>query len=377
MWRWWWCWRSDVARLDDATAAGQGAVRPPRRRVRLAPDAAGGHPRSLPARCGGGANIEDQRPTNSTLRDDEVTYDFQGADPDTLQPQLFIPRDMDGNEFQLAFSVLGAQLREVTPMLYGQGGVGTPFSVVPRNAALKLTFSAPLGVDDGFFVARDAQGRVTGLRNTEAVQLLRIEADPALPNAFVPMPVRVIAQANASTLVLDPVLLGTEGLQYQAANNAAGLPPSPDQSGANIRIALAVDGPLALPSLREPDNGIFGLNNSSRRSVVRDFRSGNSADTSAELSRGFVRDTLPLRVVGEIVMYLDRVEPINSFTQEVTIFKNGISHEIDRGDVFRFISDSSGVPFGRGEVVVDPEKLRPVDVPLLVGDHRRLTAATG
>lgn len=29
------------------------------------------------------------------------------------------------------------------------------------------------------------------------------------------------------------------------------------------------------------------------------------------------------------------------------------------------------------DVVVDPEKLRPVDVPLLLGDHTRLTAATG
>ncbi|MCU0864770.1 MAG: hypothetical protein MUC36_13340 [Planctomycetes bacterium] len=301
-----------------------------------------------------GANIEDQRPTNSTLRDDEVTYDFQGTDPDTLQPRLFIPRDMAGGDFKLAFDQLDDELREVTPMLFGQGGAGTPFSVVPRNAALKLTFSAPLGVDDSFFVARDAQGRVTGLRNTEAVQLLSIEGDPALPNAFVPLPVRVIAQAQSPVLVLDAVLLGTEGLQYQAQNIASGMPASADQFGANIRVALAVEGPLALPSLREPANGLFGVNNSSRRSIVRDFRSGNAADTSSDLARGFVRDTLPLRLIGEIVMYLESVETINAFTQEVTIFKNGVAHEIDRGDVFRFINDSTGIPFGSGEVVVDP-----------------------
>ena len=29
------------------------------------------------------------------------------------------------------------------------------------------------------------------------------------------------------------------------------------------------------------------------------------------------------------------------------------------------------------DVMVDPEKLRPVDMPLLVGDHTRLTNATG
>ena len=299
-----------------------------------------------------GGNIQDQRATNSTLRDDEITYDFFGADPDTLQPRLFIPRDVSSSDFQNSFAALDDELREVTPMLFGQGGPGVPFSVVPRNAAVRLTFSAPLGVDDAFFVERNAQGQVTGLRNTEAVQLLKIVGDPSQPNGFVPMPVRVVVQGK--TLVLDPVLLGTEGLQYQASNNAAGMPPSPDQFGANIRVAVALDGPLAIPRLRSGTNDLTGLNNSARKSVVRDFRSGNSADTSSDLARGFVRDPLPLRVIGEIVMFLEKVETVNAFTQEVTVFKNSISHEIDRGDVMRFIGDSSGVPFGSAEVVVDP-----------------------
>lgn len=299
-----------------------------------------------------GGNIQDQRPTNSNLRDDEILYDFFGSDPDTLQPRLFIPRDITGNDFKNAFAALDDQLREVTPMLFGQGGPGLPYSVVPRNGAIRLAFSAPLGIDDSFFVERDAQGQVTGLRNTEAVQLLKIVGDPAQPNGFVPMPVRVVVQDRA--LILDPVLLGTEGLQYQTLNNAAGLPASPDQVGANIRVALALEGPLAIPRLRTAQNELTGLNNSGRLSVARDFRSGNSADSSADLARGFVRDTLPLRVIGEIGMYLERVDSVNAFTQEVTVFKNGISHEIDRGDVMRFIADSSGVPFGSTEVVVDP-----------------------
>jgi hypothetical protein len=300
-----------------------------------------------------GGNIQDQRPTSSVLRDDEVTYDFLGSDPDTLQPRLFIPRDVTGDDFRTAFDALDDQLREVTPMRFGSGGPATPFSVVPRNAAIRLVFTAPLGVDDGFFVERDPTGRVVGLRNTEAVQLLKIVGDPEQPNGFVPMSVRISVQDR--TLVLDPVLLGTEGLQYQTNNNAAGLPASPDQFGANIRIALALDGPLAVPRLREGRNELTGFNNSARRSIIRDFRSGNGTDTSADLSRGFVRDPLPLRVVGEIPMYLERVDDINAFTQEVTIYKNGISHEIDRGDVIRFIADSSGVPFGSSEVVVDPQ----------------------
>ncbi|MCB9877401.1 MAG: hypothetical protein H6835_07345 [Planctomycetes bacterium] len=300
-----------------------------------------------------GGDIDDERPANSNLSDLEITYDFIGADPDTLQQRLFIPRDVTSQEFADAYDALDDNLRTVTPMLFGTNQAGQPFSVVPRNAGLRMRFSAPLGIDDGFFVGRDAQGAVNELRNTEAVQLLRIVGDPAQPNGFVPMPVRVVVRERE--IVLDTVLLGSEGLQYQTTNNAAGLPASPDQVGANIRIAIALEGPLAIPRLRESGStGITGWNNSQRNSIVRDFRSGNADDDSGDIARGFVRDPLPLRIVGEIPMFLERVDEINAFTQEITVFKNGLSHEIDRGDVIRFVADSSGVAFGSAEVVVDP-----------------------
>lgn len=297
-----------------------------------------------------GGNIADQRPASSNLTDAEITYDFIGADPDSLQQRLLIPRDVESNEFSVAFAALDDQVREVTPMIFGQAGPGTPFSVVPRNAGIRLRFSAPLGVDDSFFVQRDAQGAVTGIVNTEAVQLLLAKGDPTQPNAFEPIPTRVVARD--SEIVLDPVLLGTEGQQYGTANNAAGLPPSPDQLGANIRLALALSGPLALPSLRAASSDLTGANNTGVNSIVRDFRSGNAADSSSDLARGFVRDPLPLRIVGEIGMYLESVENVNEFTQEITVFKNGISHEIDRGDVFRFVA--GGIVRGPADVVVDP-----------------------
>lgn len=299
-----------------------------------------------------GPDIQDERATNENKRDDEILYDFIGADPDTLQARLFITRIIGSTDFRLAFEALDLQTREVVPMQFGTNAPGRPFSVVPRNAAIKLSFSGPLGVDDAFFVDRDSSGRVTGLRNTEAVQLLRITGNPEQSGGLAPIATRVVVSERS--LILDPVLLGTEGLQYQTRNNAAGLPESPDQVGANIRIALALEGPLAIPSLRDPLR-ISGRNNSFRNSIVRDLRSGNSNDDSADIARGFVRDPLPLRVIGEIVMYLERVDRINALTHEVTIYKNGIQHEIDRGDVLRFITDSSGIPFGAAEVVVDPE----------------------
>ena len=321
-----------------------------------------------------GGNIQDQRPTESALGDAEVLYDFIAADPDTLQPRLFIPRDVTSGEFSDAFAALDDELRTVSPMLFGDGGIGIPYSVVPRNAAIRLSFSAPLGIDDTFFVERGESGQVIALRNTEAVQLLRIVDDPTQPNGFVPMPVRIVV--GDAQLILDPVLLGTEGLQYQTSNNAAGLPASPDQVGANIRIAIALEGPLAIPGLRaKVSGGITGLNNSQRDSLVRDFRSGNQSDNSADIASGFVRDPLPLRIVGQISTYLERVESVNAFTQEVTIYKNGLSHEIDRGDVLRFVSDSSGVPFGSAEVVVDPEDDR--DSPLVQHVRVRIRRISG
>ncbi|HZN37657.1 MAG TPA: hypothetical protein VFD82_02580, partial [Planctomycetota bacterium] len=162
-------------------------------------DPDGAETRTPPGRAKGrdvlvGTNIRDQRPANSTLSDAEITYDFIGSDPDTLQPKLFIPREENSEAFRVAFDALDDELREIAAMLFGQGGPGLPYGVVPRNAAVRLTFSAPLGVDDSFFVERDSFGSVTGLRNTEAVQLLKIVGDPTQPNGFVPLPVRVVVQ---------------------------------------------------------------------------------------------------------------------------------------------------------------------------------------
>lgn len=299
-----------------------------------------------------GGNIQDQRPSNSSLRDEDITYDFISTDPDSLQARLFIPRDLAGSEFRAAFDALDDEVREIAPQLFSPTPPAAPYSVVPRNAGVRLRFSKPLGLTDDFFVERNDQGLITGLRNTEAVQLLKIVGDPTQPNGFVPLPARVIV--GERELLIDPVLLGAEGTQYQTVNNAAGMPESPNQIGANIRVAVALEGPLALPRLRTGPNDLTGLNNSRRQSVVRDFRSGNSADTSSDIAAGFVRDELPLRLLGEIPFYLERVESINSFTQEITVYKNGISHEIDRGDVIRILVDTSGFAFGVAEVVVDP-----------------------
>ena len=92
-----------------------------------------------------GPDIEDQRPANSTLRDSEILYDFIGTNPNSLQSRVLITRELGSPEFQAAYDALGARLREVAAGLFGQDVTTRPFTVVPRNAALKLVFSQSLG----------------------------------------------------------------------------------------------------------------------------------------------------------------------------------------------------------------------------------------
>ena len=299
-----------------------------------------------------GPDIQDERQVGGAQRDEDIRFDFISSDPDTLQGRLFVTREIGTPAFQQLFDSLDNNVRSLTPLAFSTGNSQT-YTVVPRNAALRLKFTRSLGITDDFFVERNASGQVTGIRNADAVQLLQLSGDPSVPGSFVPITTRY--SVFGDTLILDPVLLGTEGLQYQTRNNASGLPEAPNQVGANIRLAIALEGPLAIPGMRADSLGsLTGLNNSGRSAVIRDFRSGNALDASADISGGFVRDPIPPRIIGEMSMYLERVDPVNANIVQITVFKGGIIQEIDRGDVFRIISDNSGVPFGSAEVLVDP-----------------------
>ena len=295
-----------------------------------------------------GGNIQDERPTNSALSDNEILYDFIGTDPDTLQARLFIPRDVTGPEVADAYDALDDELRVVSPMLFGQNG--RIRSRLSARAGIRLRFSAPLGIDDSFFVGRDS-GQVTELRNTEAVraahrrrpraaQRLRADAGPHRRRRVGPRPRRSCLGPRVCNTKRPTTLRACRLLRTSSARTSASRSRWRARSPAGLRSQVS--------------GGLTGLNNSQRDSIVRDFRSGNQDDDSADIARGFVRDPLPLRVIGEIPMYLE-ASSISKFTQEITVYKNGLSHEIDRGDVIRFVNDSSGVPFGSAEVVVDPE----------------------
>ncbi|MFO1051387.1 MAG: hypothetical protein U1F36_04175 [Planctomycetota bacterium] len=304
-----------------------------------------------------GPDIQDERPAGSTLGDSEILYDFIGTNPDNLQGRVLITREIGSAEFDAAFSGLGARLREVSAGVFGQNASARPFSVVPRNAALELRFSDKLGITEDFFVARDATGAITGIRNTEAVQLLEIQGDPNDSNPagdFRVIPIRVVVREKS--LILDPVLLGSEGARYQVRNNASGLPASSDQLGANIRLAIALEGPLRIRGIAgDLASPYVGTNNQGEQSVIRDFRSGNASDNSADIARGFVRDPERPRIVGEMLMYVASVEQVDSGTQIVRLFKGDVDHKIDIGDVVRAIDPATNDVLGAGEIIQEPD----------------------
>lgn len=298
--------------------------------------------------------IPDERDANSQRPDDEILYDFINSDPDTLQPRLLITRQIGSAEFRDAFDALDNSLRNVAASKVATGPGPGNYPVVPRNAAIRLTFSEPLNLPHDFFYDLDPEGRIIGTKNTEAVQLLQIVGDPndRLHNGdFRQLAARLVVRGN--TLILDPVLLGGEGLLLGVPNSATGLPEAPDQQRANIRIAIALDGQLAIPGL---DSGkLTGTNNGAVTSVVRDFRSGHRLDNSPDIARGFVRDPVPPRIVGELLMYLEDVRSASEEATELTIYKNDIGHEIDRGDVLRLFTGKSGTPAATAEIILDPE----------------------
>ncbi len=300
-----------------------------------------------------GPEIQDERPTGSLLEDSEVQFDFLAADPETLQPVLLIPREIGSDDFNRLFDRLDDGNKLVNAGVFGQDVATQPYAVVPRNAALRLKFSESLGINETFFVTQDEPVNpddrpvVTGVRNTEAIQLLTIVGDPLDDDDegdFRLLDSRIIPRGDE--VIIDPVFLGTEGVEYETRNNAAGMPESSDQLTANIRIAIALEGPLSISGIRAEDGSQFvGRNHTGALSVIRDFRSGNSQDSSPDLSGGFIRDAEPPRLVGAIPFLLEAVEDFDPSTQILTLFKNGRQHEVDRGDILRIVDQNSGAAF--------------------------------
>ncbi len=209
---------------------------------------------------------------------------------------LWDDREASGEaaDFTRALRLAQTGLVEVPASYRSQNTALRPIPLVARNAALKLTFDRDLGLNSAFFAA-----------NPSAVQLLEFRADPATTPAslaFRPLPHRVLPRGDA--IVLDTSLIGAEASSGQTTS---GLPPSPDNSTANIRIAIPSGGVVSSSLTVAPDKvpELNGVGASGHASVIRDFRSGNAADGPA----GALTDDEPPAMVAQATMGIVAIDP--------------------------------------------------------------------
>ena len=276
----------------------------------------------------------------------EADYRFLSFDVSTGHEELLILWDdrVEAARFGAAASAARLGLVEVPSAFRDQNTNLRPIPVIPRNAALKLTFDRPLGLDNAFFAA-----------NPSAVQLLEFRADPktAPPTqAFRLVPYRVIA--NGAVLLIDTTIIGRESTSGQTST---GLPASPDSVTANLRLAIPVDGIVGrqLSVDKDPVAELNGIDSRGNTAVIRDFRSGNASDGPV----GALIDVEPPLVVADKEMGIIAIDPVN---RVVTVNKRfaqvairGRVPFVDGG-----VSASSNLPAGPSQV--------PAQQPLRSGD---------
>ncbi|MHC4898434.1 MAG: hypothetical protein ACYTGW_15130 [Planctomycetota bacterium] len=262
-----------------------------------------------------------------------------------------VPGEKD--DFEVAVWNATNGLPELSPAFRDQDPVTRPIPVIPRNAALKLTFDKDLGVDSAFYGA-----------NPNVLQLLEF-IDRSNQTLFRPVRTRILADGS-NAVVIDTSLLGGEA---NGGMNSTGMPPSPDNVRANLRLAIPTSGVAAKQLLISKDNvpELNGIDSRGDDAVIRDFRSGNLSDGSL----GALADVEAPMVVGHIgvgivdIDFEDRVLTLNKRFANVAIrarvpFVDGA------------IDVATNLPGGPG-LVPTTEPLRSGDVLL----QEVISAATG
>lgn len=280
---------------------------------------------------------------------------FFGVDPDSLNPRVLI--DLQPGDDRFA-EVLGKLEQGAVAIDLRAGQAGPP---VPRDAALALDFDRNLAIDLGFFAALDAEGRVRGARNLQAV---RIVARGSGAQETV-VPARFSVRGNR--VIVDPILGESEAAAWQLPENGLGLPESSPGGGTNLELRLSVGDATSLPGLRGLGLQIAGAD------IVVPLRSGNSQDRGGYLAGGFSSGGIAPRLLGSLTTYLEQVVDVDATTQEVTLFKNGIVHDLDAGDVIRLFIDNGSLPVLVTDIVADPVDDRGLPA---VGHVRALVART-
>lgn len=262
--------------------------------------------------------------------------EFFGVDPESLNPRVLIRLDAGDSAFA---QVLG-QLERGTVGIDVRGSNET--LAVPRDAALELGFDGNLPIGLSFFAEVDHDGRVLGAKNQQAVRVVQRGSGAR----EVGVPARFAVRGNR--LVVDPALAEREAAAWKLPANGTGWPESLPVEGVNLELRLSVGHADSLPGLQGLALQVAGAD------IVVPLRSGNAQDTGGYLAGGFSSGGIAPRLLGSLITYLERVVDVDAGTQEVTLFKNSIVHDLDAGDVIRLFIDNSGVPVLVTGIIADP-----------------------
>lgn len=280
----------------------------------------------------------------------DANFEYRPFDVETGHEELLILWDdrpgPEQQRFNAALALSRSGLAEIPDSYRGQNTGTHPIPVVPRNAALKLKFSAPLtGIDDTFF-----------LNNPSALQLLEFMGDPAVAtpgSAFRAVTARILVQGD--TIIVDTTILGREG---GGGTSTTGMPSSVDNVTANIRLAMPTRGAISqLFYVKEdPVANLNGPDGFGRDSVIRDFRSGNLRDGRY----GTLSDAERPMIVGNLDMGIIDIDAANKI---VTLNKR--FHQVPVRGRLPFVdgtlNPSTGLPTGPAGV--------PTLTPLRSGDY--------
>jgi hypothetical protein len=209
-------------------------------------------------------------------------------------------------QFQSAYDRAVSRLVELSPAYRDQNTVLSPIPIVPRNAAIKLTFDGDLGVGTSFFAV-----------NPSVIQVLEIRDDPSIVSpsrAFSPADVRILCDGGP-VVIVDTSIVGGESTTGRAS---PGLEPSPDRQNANYRIAIPTSGIASRQLSVSPDQdpNLNGIDARGDAAVIRDFRSGNTQDGRV----GALTDFEPPMILTQRRMGVLSVDAAN---RTVTVAKRG------------------------------------------------------
>lgn len=238
--------------------------------------------------------------------DHKRPYETLPSNPDSLRGRVLINHEIGSPEFLAAVDRLDNGVIRLTP--------GTSDDPVPRNAAIRITFLPRLELDPA---TRDAIGLVE-LQNNSAAVTMRITR-------------------CGNTFLVDPVVFGTEALRRQV-RNSVGMPASKGDS-PNVRLRIDLDKLL----VGQPGAG----------KIQFVFRAANAAEKSPIMVAGMLRDPDPPRILGEMTMYLERVQQLNANTKLLTILRSGIEQTPGQGDILRLYDGSTKSPVAALEILQD------------------------